>query len=260
MIQAGSLPERMGFRTTKLGGHRARSMMSAELALLLEAVPPEAPAERYAEAVVDDNVLGKSTASNRRYSLECLRNLYALDPDVPLFRALRRLWLSESSNRPLLAFQCAYARETLVRATASVVLEKRLGATHERSEMEEAIRLRVGEEYSEIMVCSLAKNINSSWTQAGFLEGRARKRRSMPSPGVANVAYALFVAYADGYRGESALDSPWVKLLPLSREETLDLAEAASRNGMLRLMRSGGVVEFRFPGYLSPEEEELFRG
>ncbi len=129
MIQAGSLPERMGFKTTKFGGHRARSMMSAELALLFQAVPLESPAERYTEAILDDNVLGKSTASNRRYSLQCIRDLYSLDPDVPLLRILHRLWRSESCNRPLLTFQCAYAREMLLRSTAGLIIGKRLGLT-----------------------------------------------------------------------------------------------------------------------------------
>lgn len=245
---------------SQLGGHRARSMMSTELELLFKAVPEDAAPEVYRDVILNLNVLGKSTASNRSYSYSCLKDFYALDPCIPLFRGLRRIWKNAADGHALLAFQAAYARDSIVRQTASLVLEKESGMKHSRAEMEEAIREQTGTKYSEIMVCSVAKNLNSSWTQAGYLEGRGYKKRIRPDVRQFHVAFALFIAHLDGWRGVSMFDTPWLKLLDRPKDELLRLAEGASRSGIIRLMVSGEVVEVRFPGWLTLEEEALLNG
>ena len=260
MIERGSMPVRMGFSRSQLGGHRARSMMSAELSLLFNTVPKDAASEAYSDAILSLNVLGKGTTSNRGYSYSCLRDFYALDPRVPLFRGLRRLWKNAVNGHALLAFQAAYARDSIVRQTASIVLGRETGMPHIRAEMEAAIREHTGGQYSDNTVCSVARNVNSSWTQAGYLEGRVNKKRSRPDIGQYHVSLALFIAHLDGWRGESMFDTPWLKLLDRPKEELLRLTEGASRSGILRLMVSGGVVELRFPGWLTIEEEALLNG
>ncbi|MEI6388305.1 MAG: hypothetical protein WCQ50_16915 [Spirochaetota bacterium] len=260
MIERGSMPEDFGFSRFRLGGHRARSIMSAELRLLFAAVPEAADAEEYGNAIINLNVLGKDTASNRGYSHSCLKDFYALDPRVPLFRGLRRVWQYSSTGHSLLAFQTAFARDSIVRQTSPLVLGRGAGMPHLREEMEAAIREQTGGEYSDIMICSVAKNLNSSWTQAGYLEGKARKRRIMPDIQQQHVAFALFVAYLDGWRGQSMFSTNWLKLLGLPEDELLRLAEGASRSGILRMMSSGGVIEFRFPGWLTSEEEARLNG
>jgi hypothetical protein len=260
IIERGSMPERMGFSKSQLGGHRARSIMSKELALLFSAFPEDAPPAAYREAVVNLNVLGKRTASNRKYSYECLKDFYALDPSVPLFRGLRRIWKNASDGHALLAFQAAYARDSIVRQTASLVLSKKPGMSHSRAEMELTIREQTGSKYSDTMVCSLAKNLNSSWTQAGYLAGRGIKKRIEPDIQQHHVAFALFIAHLDGWRGLSMFDTPWLRLLDRPKDELLRLAEGASRSGIIRMMASGGVIEIRFPGWLTIEEEALLYG
>jgi hypothetical protein len=37
------------------------------------------------------------------------------------------------------------------------------------------------------------------------------------------------------------------------------LAAAASRQGILHMLQAGDVVEVRFPGWLTPEEEAVIR-
>jgi hypothetical protein len=39
--------------------------------------------------------------------------------------------------------------------------------------------------------------------------------------------------------------------------DCVDLATIASKRGMLDFLNAGGVMELRFPGYLTPEEEAL---
>ena len=81
-----------GFRFGHIGTHTSRTIMLAELGATFSAVPAAAKPPDYAAAIVVENCLGKQTVSTRRLTLQRLRELYALDPAVPIFRILRRLW------------------------------------------------------------------------------------------------------------------------------------------------------------------------
>src|SRR6185437_5749351 len=80
-----------GFREDSAGVHDSRTIMLAELRALLAACPPSAGLAEYRAAGIGENVVGKATATTRHNTLRRLRQLYALDPTVPLFRALREL-------------------------------------------------------------------------------------------------------------------------------------------------------------------------
>jgi hypothetical protein len=112
---------RFGFRFGRGGAHLARSMMLDDLRRLLEHVP-DAQADRddFARAILDDNCLGKRSAKTRALSLRHLVNLYALDPQVPVFRALRYLWSRDADGQPLLACLVAYVRDAVLRYERAV--------------------------------------------------------------------------------------------------------------------------------------------
>ena len=84
--------EAAGLRFGDKGTHTSRTMMLAELTDLLSAVPPTASRSQYAEAIVEDNILGKPTASTRRLTNQRLGELYALSDKTPVFFVLRRLF------------------------------------------------------------------------------------------------------------------------------------------------------------------------
>jgi hypothetical protein len=259
MIKAGSLPERMGFRSGKESAHQARSMMIDEVSTLLSSVPPDAPAADYREAVIDANLLGKKTNSNRHLSFRHLQKLYALDSNVPLFKAMRRLWSLDQDSQPLLALQICMARDPLLRESAPLIMMLTPGQRMGREEMERFVSAR-SPHYSPRSVRSFAQNLNGTWTQAGFLAGKVAKRRSLPKVGLANVVFALFTARVDGYNGEAMLGTQWVRLLPIDKDTLLRMGEGASRSGHFQLLRAGGVIEVRFQGYLAPDEEALLNG
>jgi hypothetical protein len=74
------------------GTHTSRTIQLPGLRALLAAVPAvpaDADATAYKEAVVAQNVLGKKTLNSRQRSYRYLRELYGLDPGILLFRALR---------------------------------------------------------------------------------------------------------------------------------------------------------------------------
>ena len=255
-----TLSTRFGFKPGPGGSHQARSMMLSELATLFESVPEQGALEDYRTAVIDENSLSKKTQNNRNISFRHLRNLYSLDPDVALFRVLRRLWDLEPQARPLLAFQCAYAHDPLLRASATVILSKHAGEPATREEIEGFLKKQFEDKLRRTSIRSFAQNLNGSWTQAGFLKGKVNKIRVHPWAGVGNTAFALFTAFLAGYRGEALLRNEWTALLDIAGEEILSLAEAASQRGLMRLLRIGSVMEFRFSGYLTEEEEMLIHG
>ncbi len=115
---------RSGFRLGAKGTHTSRTIMFPELSATLDMTPSTASRDEYAAAIIDANCLGKSTAATRRLTNQRLGELYALDPEVPLFRVLRRLWEGDEAGRPLLALQCALTRDPLLAATAAPITER----------------------------------------------------------------------------------------------------------------------------------------
>ena len=78
-IQVSALANEYGFINEPVGAHSSRTMMLAELRLLLAACPQSASFEEYRSAIIDENVLLKKTVATRKVSFRWLRELYALD-------------------------------------------------------------------------------------------------------------------------------------------------------------------------------------
>jgi hypothetical protein len=127
------LSDVFGFRSGRNSVHTSRTMMLAELTALLGATRADSAPDAYWSACIEDNVLSKRTPVTRRTTADQLRELYALDPGVTVFRLLRQFWSADLKARPLLACLCAQARDPLFRATADFVLTTKAGrACHRR--------------------------------------------------------------------------------------------------------------------------------
>jgi hypothetical protein len=252
--------ERLGFSYERGGVHTARTMMLVELRTLLSFVDATNAARAdYLEAIQTANCLGKRSGKTRTLTFRHLADLYALDPNLLVFRALRFFWQRDVEGQPLLAALCAYSRDPLLRATAPFVLGFQEGATVTREAMEEFIDAQEPGRFSKATLKSTAQNINSSWTQAGHLAGRVRKvrTRAVATPGT--VSLALLLGYVSGMRGESLLKSDFTRMLDCSFEKTVELAEDASRRGWISLKRVGQVVEVLFPNLITAQEMEWLR-
>ena len=59
-------PQVAGVRYGDKGTHTSRTMMLAELSELLSALPATSTREDYADAIIEENILGKQTASTRK--------------------------------------------------------------------------------------------------------------------------------------------------------------------------------------------------
>ena len=158
-----------GFVDTAAGVQTSRTIMLAELRLLLAACSPDSDLEAYRSAVIDDNLLGKRTLSTRLASFRRLRELYTLDSSVVVFRALRDLWTVEHPSQPLLAMLCAAARDAILRVSAETILSTPVGDPVTKEMLEAAVQSEFPDRYSLGVRARIGRNLASSWEQSGHL-------------------------------------------------------------------------------------------
>ncbi|MGK5095510.1 hypothetical protein WDW89_26300 [Deltaproteobacteria bacterium TL4] len=246
-----------GFCFERGGAHTSRTMMLKELGGVLSYVDrPEAMKKDYLSAIDEENCLGKRSGKTRILTYRHLVELYALDPSLLLFRALLYFWKRDPSGQPLSGFLCAYARDSILRSSASFILKFPPGAVITREALEERIEAQEPGRFSKATLKSTAQNINSTWTQSGHLTGRRRKIRSVANPTDGSVSYALLLGYLAGFRGESLFQTEYTQLLDCPFNRLLELTEDASRKGWLIFKRVGNVMEVLFPNLLTPQERE----
>ena len=237
---------RLGFRYERGGAHLARAMMLEELQLLLSFVDdPDSEEPFYFQAIEEKSCLGKRSGRTRRLTARHLRALYALGPDITLFRILRFFWNRDMDGQPLLALLCAYARDSILRSSAAFIQSYSMGETVSREALEEFIDNREPGRFSQATLKSTAQNINSTWTQSGHLQGRVKKIRSQPKATPGSVSYALLLGYLNGIRGESIFKTEYAGLLDCSFERSVELAtEAAGKGWIIASDSLGWVYQF----------------
>ena len=239
--------KRLGFMTQQGSTHTARTIMLDELVTLFDWVGPAAPATRYQLAITDQNCLSKRSGRTRLLTARHLTALYGLDPTNPIHAGLRYFWSRDETAHPQLALLAAATRDSLLHDTAPSILAVPFGSSVSREWVEEAIEAKWPERFSPATRKSVAQNINSSLTKAGHLKGRINKVRTQLLPTTAAVAYALYLAWLQGSRGELLLQSPWCKLLDASQERLLELAAQASAKGWMVMRRVDNVIDIDFP-------------
>ncbi len=244
--QTGKVAEQAGFRFGDKGTHTSRTMMLAELDALLASTPAEAKRADYTRAIVDENLLGKTTGATRKLTNQRLGELYGLDPNIPIFRVLRRLWSLDSEGRPLLALLAALARDPLLAGTAQAIVPLGAGEEFSRLRMRDALRESVRDRLNDSILDKVVRNAASSWTQAGHLEGRTFKVRRLVTPSPGALAFALYLAHRVGFRGTALFTSGWVQVLDLDFRRARDLANDAKRLGLLDIRELSNVLEIGF--------------
>ncbi|MGH8254982.1 MAG: hypothetical protein ACRET0_02065 [Steroidobacteraceae bacterium] len=218
-------------------------MMFSELSAVLGATRDKAWREEYAAVVVDDNCLGKATSATRRLTNQRLGELYGLDPKLPIFRVLRRLWSIDVPGRPLLALQCAIARDPLLAATVAPILSLTPGSDLRRDVLKAALRAAVDDRLSDATLEKVIRNVASSWEQAGHLVGRTFKKRAAVRATPGSVAFGLYLGHAIGFRGAALFSTGWLSLLDCSPASARELAIEAKRIGLIDLRVSGDIVD-----------------
>src|SRR5437667_9479473 len=85
------LPLAAGFKNGTSSAMTSRTMMLAELRLVLAALPASDGVAEYRAAIVDDNLLLKRSDATRLETAKHLVELLELDPGLPGLRLHRRL-------------------------------------------------------------------------------------------------------------------------------------------------------------------------
>ena len=252
------LMSELGFKLNRNSTHTARTIMLRELTMLFEyIVHQDATTNDYLNAIIEDNCLHKRSVSNRHITAKHLVELYALDNRVPIFRALLYLWNRDETSRPLLALLCAFARDSILHDTAHHFIAALPSTQITRQDTEQWVNDMEPGRFSKVTLSSTAKNLNSSWTQAGHLVGRVEKTRVTNQAGPGAITFALLLAYLSGFRGVQLFRTEYVKILDCSEHEAITLAQNASQKAFLTFKKISDVVEVQFPLFLTSQDKEL---
>ena len=245
-IQVPPLSKEYGFVDEPIGAHSSRTMMLAELRLLLAACQPFASLEEYRSAIVYENVLLKKTVATRNVSFRRLRELYILDRKVVLFRALRDLWDEDIQAQPLLALLSAIARDSILKSTAEKILIIPEGEVVTPVMLADVVNTHFPSHYNSATSASIGRNVISTWQQAGLLGGKLQKVRVRAQSSPSAVAYALLLGYLSGARGDALFRTLWSRLLDAPVHVLHEQAIVASQHGWIEYRHMGEVTEIGF--------------
>lgn len=240
---------RAGFKFGSNGPHSSRTMMLDEISRCLDVLPAAASRSDYRDAIIERNILGKSTESTRKESFRRLRELYALEPAVPLFGVYRQLDATDSSARALLSLLLTSARDPLLRATMPVILGAREGELLGAEHFDAALEKSFPGHLKEKIRAATARHIASTWQQSGHLLGRNAKTRARVTARPAALVMALILGTLQDSHGASLFGTPWCQILDLNAAQARTLAAQAHREGLLDLRAVGAVVEITFPRF-----------
>jgi hypothetical protein len=235
-------------------------MMLPEITTLCTQVPRTASPSEYATSVLEHNVLAKPTESSRKKSLRHLIELYSLNSDFILFRALREFTEVDLESLPLIAMSCTYCRDPQVRASFDLVKTLRVGEVLSRQTMEAHLEGAFPNRFSGAMKKSLAQNVNTTWTESGHLTGRARKIRSKPTPNMMASIYAMLAGFLFGLRGEILCNSVFAQLVAADTATIVTHLSSAAARPYVRFRHAGGVTEVDFSPMLTTEELKIANG
>jgi hypothetical protein len=96
---------------------------------------------------------------------------------------------------------------------------------------------------NDAVIDKVVRNVSSSWKQTGHLTGRTFKFRQRVDASPSAVAFALYLGYSAGFRGEELLTSGWVAVLDCTASSAKALAFEAQSIGLIDLRSAGDVLE-----------------
>lgn len=230
----------VGFRNGARGTHSSRTIMLDELSLLAMNCHLRGDIRK---AIVEDNVLGKSTSSGRTLTLQRLKELYSFDPSSPIFRVFVGLYHRDPTALPQLALLMAMARDPLLRASARPILGLAPGSELMRDALRNAIGAVVGSRMNEAVLDKVVRNTASSWTKTGHLVGRTIKRRARIRPNPTAFAFALWLAQKAGFAGAGLFENGWITALDVEPTTARALAERAHAAGLIKFRAIGDGFE-----------------
>ena len=245
-----------GFTDRKSSIHTRRTLMLHELTEVLSFVEDGASSETYQQAIIEENITRKKSASNRVYTATYLKGLYALEETDLLFHVMRYFWDKNPNARPMLALITVFMRDYLIRCSWEYIRELELGEKANKYLIEELLKTTYGDRFSGKVCQSISRNLMATWTKSGHLSGKHHKQRVKPLITPEVVTFALFISYLFGNQGELLFTHEIIKVLDTPKGELLELARAAAYKGYITMNHIGDVIDIKFPAYLYPVKED----
>jgi len=226
--------------------HTSRTIMYQELSDLIALGTHE---ERI---IIAENVLRKASRSNLEKTLGFLSRIYDFKIQNELWKVFTYLWpFAEEKDKRLLTLLYALKKDDLVRYSLKIVLDTPVGERLNLDSLKKALEEQYPAKYSQITLHSAAKNLASSWKQAGFIEGKVKRVRVRTKPGYIPVVFATYLAYSFGERGENLLKTLWTRVLELSESEIRKLLSEATIRDILEYKYAGGITTISFEKLLN---------
>jgi hypothetical protein len=193
------------------------------------------------------NVINKKTSSGIEKTTGYLKRLYSFDPNNNSFKAFKYFWLNaDEKDKPILSLLFAITNDYLLSESIDVVLKTNIGEKASIENFEKNIELHHPNKYTQNTRKSIAQNIASSWKQAGFISGKVKNIRSLPDISYNTLAFAFYLAFLNGLRGDFILTSKWVKALSLNEAQIRELAIEANKRDLLHYQFGGSVTTISF--------------
>ncbi len=223
--------------------HTSRTMMFAELEKVMDYSIEK---DNYLEAL-EQNITGKLSNSGAVNTAQYLKKLYGFNIKYPPFEALKYFWKAvEHHYRPLLAFVYAVNHDVLLAQSIDVVCKAKTEERVPVENFEDNIEHYHPQRYSAVTRRSIAKNVASTWKQAGFIEGKVKNIRVLPVINYQVACFAYFLAYLNGDRGEFVWKNTGVKALCLPESTLRDLAVECNKRDLMLYQSAGEVTTISF--------------
>lgn len=223
--------------------HTSRTMMFAELSKVMDYA---IDSDNYIDSLWL-NVTGKKSNSGIKKTLDYLKKLYGFNNNYNAFKAFKYFWQnSDTHERPFIAFLYAINHDYLLVESIDVLQSVRLGQKAAIETFEENLETYHPNWYSDITRKSIAKNLASSWKQAGFIQGKVKNIRVQPVISPAVLCFAFLLAYLKGDRGDFILKNTGVRALCLNETQVRDLAIECAKKDLMKYHYSGGVTSISF--------------
>lgn len=221
--------------------HTSRTIMYKELSDLI--------AQRlfFDNQILESNPIYKATRSNLQKTIRHLSKLYSFDSDDELWQIFVYLFKkANDSEKRLLTIIYALFNDELLSASIPLILETKLGTRIPTHSIQKILQGIYPDKYTQITLSSSARNIASSWKQAGFIQGKVKNIRVHVHPGYLSVLFAMYLGYQTGLRDKELFTSKWGKLLEMPESKIRESLSIAALNEFIDYRYAGGVTVLNF--------------
>jgi hypothetical protein len=203
-------------------------------------------------ASMQNNVFGKKSQDGIKKTSGFLSQLYQFNLTSKKFKAFRFFWsIADENEKVMLSFIFAVSNDYLLQENISVLSNYKLGEKVELESIENSIEKYHPNRYTKVTQHSIAKNIASSWKQAGFITGRVKNIRTEPEITYRIVSFAMLLAFFDGSRGDFIFQNNSILSLCTSENKIRELAVESSKRDFMRYQYAGNVTSINFDSLLN---------